>query len=210
MMDGLIKGNGEFRCSGICITNGNQIIQHIAPPAELVPGLIADLFQWYRESSLHVLIKSAIFHYEFEFIHPFSDGNGRIGRMWHSMLLGAWRELFYWLPIEDLIRQRQKEYYDALGTSDREGNSTEFIKLMLEIIRDSIRELELPLRTETNSDTSDSIQRLLNALGHETLSASEIMEKLGLSHKPSFRKNYLVPALNQSLGSSGILMGLER
>lgn len=86
----------------------------MAPPASLVPEHIQNLFNWYQQSELHPLIKSAVFHYEFEFIHPFADGNGRIGRMWHSLLLGKWKELFFWLPIEELIQSRQKEYYEAL------------------------------------------------------------------------------------------------
>lgn len=198
MMQGLINENGKFRSSGICITNGDEII-HIAPPAELVPSLISDLFRWYKESKLHVLIKSAIFHYEFEFIHPFADGNSRIGRMWHSMLLGTWREVFYWLPVEDIILSRQKEYYDALSAADKKENSADFTKLMLEMTRDAVKELGSEQATESKADISESVLKLLNAIGQETLSASEIMSKLGLSHKPSFRKNYLVPAINQSL-----------
>ena len=114
MMNGLIPENGRFRSGGVGVFDGDVVV-HMAPPANLVPGQIHDLFAWYQNSEMHPLIKSAIFHYEFEFIHPFADGNGRMGRMWHSLLLGQWKELFYWLPIEELIRTRQKEYYDALG-----------------------------------------------------------------------------------------------
>ncbi|CRH93346.1 Protein involved in cell division [Chlamydia trachomatis] len=92
---------------------------------------------------LHPLIKSSIFHYEFEFIHPFADGNGRIGRMWHSLLLGSWKELFFWLPIEELIQSRQHEYYEALSTADKQADSARFVELMLEIIRDSLQELTI-------------------------------------------------------------------
>lgn len=90
---------------------------------------------------MHPLIKSAIFHYEFEFIYPFSDGNGRIGRMWHSVLLGNWKELFFWLPIEELIQSRQKAYYEALGIADTKTDSAIFVELMLEIIKDSLHEM---------------------------------------------------------------------
>lgn len=117
MMKGLVPENGRFRSKGVGIFDGEQLI-HMAPPADLVPKLIADLFEWYKNSEVHPLIKSAIFHYEFEFIHPFADGNGRTGRMWHSLLLGQWKELFYWLPIEELIRSKQAEYYNALGKAD--------------------------------------------------------------------------------------------
>lgn len=94
MMKGLVPENGRFRSNGIGIFDGEQLI-HMAPPADLVPKLIADLFEWYKTSEVHPLIKSAVFHYEFEFIHPFADGNGRMGRMWHSLLLGQRKELFY-------------------------------------------------------------------------------------------------------------------
>ena len=140
MMKGLIKDNGCFRSKGVGVFNGN-IAVHMAPPAELIPEHIHNLFAWYKQSGLHPLIKSALFHYEFEFIHPFSDGNGRMGRMWHSLLLGCWKELFFWLPIEELIQSRQKEYYDALGAADAQADSTVFLELMLEIIRDSLKEV---------------------------------------------------------------------
>lgn len=107
MMAGLISENGTFRTGGVGVFDGDVVV-HLALPAQFIPKQIQDLFVWYQESTMHPLIKSAIFHYEFEFIHPFADGNGRMGRMWHSLLLGKWKELFYWLPIEDLIRTRQQ------------------------------------------------------------------------------------------------------
>lgn len=148
MMEGLIPENRKFRSGGVGVFDGDVVV-HMAPPARLVPGEIQDLFDWYKSSEIYPLIRSAIFHYEFEFIHPFADGNGRMGRMWHSLLLGKWNEIFYWLPIEELIRSRQQEYYDALGD--------------------------------------------------EELSAAQIMERLDLSHRPTFRKNYLNPALAQGV-----------
>lgn len=99
---------------------------------------------------MHPLIRSAIFHYEFEFIHPFADGNGRMGRLWHSLLLGQWKELFFWLPIEDLIRTRQQEYYDALGKSDKEADSSAFVELMLEIISDTLKQTAIVSEEKTN------------------------------------------------------------
>ena len=137
MMNGLVPENGRFRSGGVGIFDGEVLI-HMAPPAKFVPEHIHNLFAWYQQSELHPLIKSAVFHYEFEFIHPFTDGNGRMGRMWHSLLLGKWKELFLWLPMEELIRSRQKEYYDALGATDAQGDSAGFVELMLAIIRDSL------------------------------------------------------------------------
>lgn len=204
MMNGLVPENGRFRSGNVGVFNG-EILIHMAPSAKFVPEHINNLFTWYQQSELHPLIKSAIFHYEFEFIHPFADGNGRMGRMWHSLLLGNWKELFFWLPIEELIQSRQKEYYDALGTADRQADSTGFVELMLEIIRDSLKEVTVVGRiTDQDSDQvtdqdNTPIKRLLSVLGNDTLSASDLMERLGLSHKPTFRKNYLNPALEQNL-----------
>lgn len=204
MMNGLVPENGKFRSGGVGVFDGEVLI-HMAPPAEFVPEHIHNLFAWYQHSELHPLIKSAVFHYEFEFIHPFADGNGRMGRMWHSLLLGKWKELFFWLPIEQLIRFRQKEYYDALGAADKQANSAGFVELMLEIIRDSLKEVTVVGRsTDQDSDQvtdqdKPSVARLLSVLGNDMLSAAEIMKRLGLSHRPTFRKNYLNPALEQNL-----------
>lgn len=204
MMNGLVPENGTFRSGGVGVFDGEVLI-HMAPPAEFVPEHIHNLFAWYQHSALHPLIKSAVFHYEFEFIHPFADGNGRMGRMWHSLLLGKWKDLFFWLPIEELIQTRQKEYYDALGAADKQADSAGFVELMLEIINESLKEVTVVGRSSdqgsdqvTDQDKSP-VDRLLLALGNDTLSAAELMERLGLSHRPTFRKNYLNPALEQNL-----------
>ena len=204
MMNGLVSENGRFRSGGVGVFDGEVLI-HMAPPVEFVPEHIQNLFAWYQKSELHPLIKSAIFHYEFEFIHPFADGNGRMGRMWHSLLLGKWKEMFFWLPIEELIQSRQKEYYDALGAADKQADSAGFVELMLEIIRDSLTEITVVGRsTDQDSDqvtVQDKmpVERILSALSDETLSATELMERLGLSHRLTFRKNYRNPALKQKL-----------
>ena len=204
MMNGLVSENGKFRFGGVGVFDGEVLI-HMAPPAEFVPEHIHNLFAWYQQSELHPLIKSAVFHYEFEFIHPFADGNGRMGRMWHSLLLGKWKDLFFWLPIEELIQSRQKEYYDALGAADKQADSAGFVELMLEIIRDSLTEVKVVDRStdqhgdQVNDQDKIPTERLLSVLGDKTLSATELMDRLGLSHKPNFRKNYLNPALEQNL-----------
>lgn len=199
MMNGLISENGSFRSGVVGVFDG-EVPVHMAPPAQFVPEQIEALLEWYGRSEIHPLIRSAIFHYEFEFIHPFTDGNGRMGRLWHSLLLGQWKDIFYWLPIEELIRNRQKEYYDALGKSDREADSAAFVELMLEIVFDTIKEVTV-VGTESaeNGAPDEAMQKLLLALGSETLSLSEMMQRLGLSHKASFRKKYLVPAMEQDL-----------
>lgn len=198
MMERLIPENGKFRSGGVGVFDGDVVV-HMASPARLVPGEIQDLFDWYKSTEIHPLIRSAIFHYEFEFIHPFADGNGRMGRMWHSLLLGRWNEIFYWLPIEELIRSRQQEYYDTLGKADRESDSSAFVEFMLDIILGTLKETTVVgnLDEAEKETVNPSVQKLLDALGDEELSAAQIMERLGLSHRSTFRRNYLNPALEQ-------------
>ena len=203
MMQGLVPENGKSRSGGVGVFDGDRLV-HMAPPAHLVPKLIQDLFDWYKDSEMHPLIKSAVFHYEFEFIHPFQDGNGRMGRMWHSLLLGQWKELFFWLPVEELIQSKQAEYYDALGKSDKAADSAVFVELMLEIICDTLKDTTVVDRStgqdsDQVTDQDKPINRLLVVLGEEELSATELMKRLGLSHRPTFRKNYLTPALKKGL-----------
>lgn len=143
MMNGLVLENGRFRSGAVGVFEGAALV-HMAPSTQFVPEHIHNLFVWYKQSELHPLIKSAVFHYEFEFIHPFVDGNGRLGRMWHSILLGKWKDLFFWLPVEELIQSRQREYCDALGVADVQADSSGFVELMLEIIRDSLLEISEP------------------------------------------------------------------
>ena len=146
---------------------------------------------------MHILIKSCIFHYEFEFIHPFADGNGRIGRMWHTLLLSQWNKLFSWLPIEELIKERQQEYYDALAISDNKADCTVFVEMMMQIIFDALNDLDTT--DQVSDQVSDQVNILLNCMGNEVLSATQLMQRLGLSHRPTFRKNYLNPALKNGL-----------
>ena len=171
MMAGLIPENGVLRTRGIGVFNGQKVI-HMAPPAEFVPGQIKDLIAWYKDSRLHPLIKSSVFHYEFEFIHPFADGNGRMGRMWHTMLLGNWKGLFFWIPVEELIQTRQKEYYDALNMADSLADSSCFVELMLEIIRDSLKEMSVAGSVTdqvSDQDTNqvDASGDLLSTMSHD-------------------------------------------
>ena len=175
---------------------GDELV-HIAPPADMVSGLIADLISWTRESAAHPLIKSCVFHYEFEVIHPFADGNGRMGRMWQTLLLYQWKEIFAWLPVETMVWERQQEYYAALGQSNDTSDCTQFVLFMLQTIWDT---LEKFAETDQGSDyVTDQVKRLMDALGTCTLSAVELMESLGLKHRPTFRKNYLHPALEAGL-----------
>lgn len=193
MMNELISESGKFRSGGVGVFNG-KVLVHMAPPANMVFGQIQDLFAWYKRSEIHPLIRSAIFHYEFEFIHPFADGNGRMGRMWHSLLLGHWNELFYWLPIEELIRSHQSEYYKALGKSDSDSNA--FVEFLLQVILETLQKTTVVGNDDAEDRTDPLIEKLRAAMGKNVLSTTEIMQRLGLSHRPTFRQNYLNPALS--------------
>lgn len=195
MMNELISESGIFRSGGVGVFNG-KVLVHMAPPANMVFGQIQDLFAWYKRSEIHPLIRSAIFHYEFEFIHPFADGNGRMGRMWHSLLLGYWNEIFYWLPIEELIRSQQSEYYNALGKSDSDGDSNAFVEFLLQVILETLQKTTVVGNDDAEDRTDPLIEKLRAAMGKDVLSTTEIMQRLGLSHRPTFRQNYLNPALS--------------
>jgi Fic family protein len=196
LMKDLVQTPGQFRSGNIGVVRGQDLV-HIAPPADNVSGLIADLLRWTEGAEVHPLVKSCIFHYEFEIIHPFPDGNGRMGRMWQTLLLHRWKEIFAWLPVETMVYERQQEYYAAFRHSNDAGDCTEFLRFMLQAIWDT---LELYATTDQVSDqVSDQVKRLLNELGSKSLSAVELMELLALKHRPTFRKNYMRPALEAEL-----------
>jgi len=140
LMDGLVDNAGKFRNQGVGIFQGLSVA-HIAPPAENVPFLMKDLFKYLQNEDELTLIKSCVFHYEMEFIHPFIDGNGRIGRLWQTVILMKEYSVFEFLPFETLISLTQKDYYEALSKSDNSGNSTPFIEYMLDVIEKSLIEL---------------------------------------------------------------------
>lgn len=133
LMDGLVKDPGKWRSEAVGIVAGNQV-KHLAPPAKLVPQLMENLFQYLHTDSDPCLIKSCVFHYEMEFIHPFMDGNGRLGRLWQTKILSQEYPVFLYLPLESLIKENQQAYYEILGRCDRAGQSTEFIEFMLGLI----------------------------------------------------------------------------
>ena len=137
MAQGLVRESGCFRHCSVGVFSGRALI-HLAPPAERVPGEIEDLFAWYRASELHPLIKSAVFHYEFEFIHPFADGNGRMGRLWHKLLLCKWDRIFLDMPFEEFIERHLREYYAYLGKTGQGIDSGPFVELMLGVILEAL------------------------------------------------------------------------
>ena len=196
LMFDLAKTAGRFRPGDVGVFNEERVV-HIAPPADLVPGQIKNLLKWVKDADVHLLIRSCVFHYEFEFIHPFADGNGRMGRMWQTLLLSRWKSVFNWLPVETLIKEHQEEYYKVLGDADKAGDSTVFIEFMLGMIQDALDEL---IQTEQVAEqATEQVGRLISALGKETLSAKEILGRLELKHRPTLINNYLRPALKLGL-----------
>ncbi len=156
-----------------------------------------DLLDWLKRTDTHPLIASCVFHYELEFIHPFADGNGRMGRLWQTLILSRWKPLLAYLPVETVIRDRQAEYYKSLATADQQGQSTAFIEFLLSALLQALREASSS--DQVTDQVSDQVKTLLKCLGTNTLTALECMKKLGLSHRPTFRKNYLQPTLDAGL-----------
>ncbi len=137
LMQDVLKEAGVYRRKNVGVGNEKEIT-HIAPPANNVPTLMNDLFEWLNKTDLHPLIVSSVFHYEFEFIHPFVDGNGRIGRFWQTLILYNWKSVFEYLPIESLIYENQDEYYKAIEYSTEIGSSIPFIEFMLNVILETL------------------------------------------------------------------------
>ena len=176
MMGGLVKEAGVFRSKGVGVYAGEQLI-HAGTPANYVPSLIGQLFDWLKKSNLHPLIKGCIFHYEFEFIHPFVDGNGRLGRLWHTLILAKWQEFFLWIPIETIIHKRQDDYYKALNASNAVSESTIFVQFMLLLIRDLLKELSHNGVMNKEKTLDEKLFDLLKEDGNQ--SAAGLAEILG-------------------------------
>ena len=192
----VVEESGDFRRGEEGVFNGDQCIL-MAPPAQFVPQLMDDLFRWMKkaQNSVHPLILSSVFHYEFVFIHPFSDGNGRMARLWHTAILSKWKPIFEYIPIESQIEKFQDEYYDAIAKCHVDGASTIFIEFMLSQIDKILEEVSVQIR-EDNEQISEYIKRLLEIMEYDIPYTSKfLMEKLGLKSKEGFRRNYLRPAV---------------
>lgn len=190
MLKGLISENGEFRSRPVGVVNGEGEILHFGTLPQYVPKLVNELMEWTENSKIHILIKSCVFHYEFELIHPFSDGNGRIGRLWHTLLLSKWNPIFAWLPIESIIHDNQQEYYDAINISNAKGESTVFIEFMLSVIKQALNEANDVKITKTSlSNKSDmrlnKIYEFLEA--HEYIMNSDVQKILTVSSATATR-----------------------
>ena len=192
LMAGLLDAPGRYR-RGPVVVAGPGEVHHVGPPADRVPHLMADLLAWVGGTREHPLIASSVFHYEFEFIHPFADGNGRMGRLWQTLILTRWKPLFADVPVESLIHASQREYYDAIRDSSARGESTSFIVYMLGAILGALQESRQASPQEEPQATPQ-VRRLLSVLDG-AMSRREILLALGLRDRKSLRQRYLSPAL---------------
>lgn len=196
----LVDEAGEFRSSEEGVFSGERCI-FMAPPARLVPQLMSNLFVWMKSAKddFHPLILSSIFHYEFVFIHPFTDGNGRMARLWHTAMLAKWKPIFEYIPIESQIEKFQEEYYGAISKCHRSGASTTFIEFMLSQIDKILDEVSAQVIGD-RQQLPEHIQRLLSVMEYDVAyTGKALMEKLGLKSKEGFRRNYLIPAIEMKL-----------
>ena len=184
MMAALCDEAGHFRRGGVGVFDKTRVI-HIAPPASRVPVLIKDLFNWLKKAEDHLLIRSCVFHYEFEFIHPFTDGNGRMGRLWQSLILTQLHPLFQHLPVETMVHEQQKKYYDAISKSTKAGDSGAFIQFMLGEI---LRTLEQRLPSQSGG-----------VIGGVNGGVNAVLEYI--RQNPGCRSNAIAKALNIPLRS---------
>jgi len=173
LMDGLIDTAGKLRTKNVGIVKGSEVA-HIAPGGNMVKGLMNDLFDYLKNENDLILIKSCVFHYELEFIHPFIDGNGRMGRLWQTLILMEQYPVFEYLPVETLIKNKQEEYYKVLAISDKSGNSTSFIEFMLAIILEALEGL---LKSQNKSITkNDRISIFRDKIGKLYFSRKEYLQ----------------------------------
>ncbi|MEA5061020.1 MAG: Fic family protein [Erysipelotrichaceae bacterium] len=197
----IIRDAGKYRTinEGVSDEQGNVVF--VAPPPSMVPSLMNNLFSWMNKesNSINPLILSSIFHYEFVFIHPFSDGNGRTARFWQNALLGKWKSIFYWLPIENQIHKYQSEYYNAISKSHSDGNSNAFIVFMLGVIDKTFNELISDAK-QLDHSISIYLEKLLNVLKTGIwYTSNQILDSLDLKSKETLRKNYINPAVENGL-----------
>ncbi len=200
MTDLTIDDAGYFRQKNEGVFDGNICI-HICPKPDMVPTLMNQLFAWLKKNKneIHPLILSSVFHYEFVFIHPFSNGNGRMARLWQNVMLAHWENIFEYVPIESQIKEYQEDYYQAISNCNAQGNSTEFIEFMLKMIDEVLSKLIDSITNEVNH-ISPYVKKLLDVMDEEiALSTKDLMLKLNLKSRISFRNNYLKPALENGL-----------
>jgi Fic family protein len=193
LMSGLVDEAGRYRRGGVGVLAGQQIV-HMAPPAGRIPQLMSDLFGWLSATDAHPLIVGSVFHYEFEFIHPFADGNGRMGRLWQSLILSRWNPLFADIPVESLVFEHQAEYYQAIQESTQQTDSAPFIAFMLRMILETMTSSAPQVTPQVTPQVGELLAVVNGDMGREALQSA-----LGLADRKSFRERYLRPALDDGL-----------
>ena len=199
LMAGLVDEAGCYRNSGVGIYN-NQTLVHMAPPASRVSALMADLLSWVASNAVHPLIASCVFHYEFEFIHPFADGNGRMGRLWQTLILSQWQPLLAYLPVESIIRDRQTDYYKALSDADILANATPFIEFMLQALLDALKEVLAKTSEKVSVKTSGKI--LILVQDNPLITIAELARSIGVTER-SIERNLKKLQAEQRLSRNG-------
>lgn len=198
MMKDLISNAGTLRQENVGVYDEYGNVIHMAPPFQNINELINQLFDWLKTVDVQMLIKSSVFHYEFEFIHPFNDGNGRMGRLWQTALLASWKPIFKYIPIESVIKNNQEKYYESIAKSTREGNSNTFIVFMLEIIDKAVKDMVNDSK-QHYYHMNIQMTKLMNAMETYPQTTQMIMNRLKLKSRLAFRNNYLNPALEAGL-----------
>lgn len=198
LMTSLIFDAGSYRKGQVSVFDDEKVI-FMAPSADRVPALMNNLYDYLNHYDENILIKSCVFHYEFEFIHPFSDGNGRMGRLFQTCLLAKQEELFYYLPVESIIKKNQQSYYEAISRSNQEGASTLFIEFMLDAIIETMHETLKQSNIEKGS-LSIQAKKLLTVFEEGIpYTTIELMEKVSIKSRASFKMNYLDPLLQSGM-----------
>jgi len=224
MTDGLIKESGRFRSGDVGVFDGDVVV-HVGARPQFVPQLVRELFEWAQNSELHPLLKSAIVHCEIETIHPFADGNGRMGRLWQTLILAKWNEVFAWIPMESLVYEKRSQYYDALQNAQRKNNSGEFIEFTLSAILDAI-EAQIKLQEQVQEKPADKfvekfVEKFIEKDVHRkiigmmmnqpTISTKTMAEKIGMTQRgvqkniDSLKKAGLVERAGPAKGGSWVV-----
>ena len=210
MTQGLVSEAGKFRSGDVGVFDGDTAI-HIGARPQFVPELMAELFAWAKGSELHPVLKSAILHYEIETIHPFSDGNGRMGRLWQTLLLAKWNDIFAWIPMESVIFQNRPEYYDSLYHGQHTGDSGKFIEFALASLLSALNtmytnslvsapeEHKVEHQVEHQAELTDTQVKVLKTLEHQALSRKEIFTAIGLNGDSRSFKRHIEPLLEAGL-----------
>ena len=185
MTRGLMEESGVFRTRPVGVVDSEGHVLHFGTLPQYVPDLVMELLDWVKTSEVHMLIRSCVFHYEFELIHPFADGNGRVGRLWHTLLLSKWNPAFAWLPVESIIHDRQQEYYDAINASNDAGESTVFIEFILSAIKAALMDA-INMSNEMSDGKVDKITLRWNKIQeylkiHDYIMNADVRELCGVS-----------------------------